>query len=434
MHDNLSGWSRSKFYKSKIYTPINLEELINLSKKLNVIARGFGRSYGASSIQPKGTILTRKLNKILNFDSKKGIIEAQAGISIKEILNFSLKKKWTLPTIPGSKFISLGGMIATDVHGKNHHVEGSFRNHIVELKIIIKNKVYTCSKRKNKNLFNYSIGGMGLTGIIYSCKFKLKKIKSNRIIQETIKCNNLKETLQMINKSKNWNYNVAWLDTSANINFLGRSVLFRGNHEKSGQKILNIDFLNKKKPKISFEFPSWFINRFSIKCLNEIYFYFKKNKKEALDIDNFFFQLDKLHSWNLLYGKEGFVSYQCSFTKKDSYKAIKKILLKLREKKVYSFVSVIKSLGENSKYLSFGKKGFTIVFDFPIYKNLYKTLLDLDKIVYENYGDIYLTKDSRVSKQIFKRVGKKFYKNPFKKLRKKFGNNFNSIQSLQLGI
>ena len=316
MHNYLCGWSRSKLYKSRIYIPSNLKQLLNLSSEPNVIARGFGRSYGASSIQPKGTILTKKLNKILNFNSKKGIIEAQAGISIKKILNFSLKKNWILPTIPGSKFISLGGMIATDVHGKNHHIEGGFRDHILELKIIVNNKVYTCNRKKNKNLFNYSIGGMGLTGIIYSCKFKLKKIKSDKILQETIKCNNLEETLEMINKSENWNYNVAWLDTSADVNFLGRSVLFRGNHDKNGQKILNTDFLNKKKPKILFEFPSWIINKFLIKFLNNFYFYIQKNRKEIIDIDKFFFQLDKLHSWNYLYGKKGFTSYQCSFEKK----------------------------------------------------------------------------------------------------------------------
>ena len=435
MNISLYGWGRTDKFISRISSPKNLKELIKVSKKKELIARGYGRSYGDSSIQKKFTIITKNLNKIIKFDEKNGIIEAQSGISIKELLNLTLPKKWILPVIPGSKFISLGGMVASDIHGKNHHIEGSFRNHILEIKMINDKGYITCNKKKNRDLFSYTIGGMGLTGVIYSCKFKLKKVSSNYIFQETIKSSNLKETIKSIYNSSKWNYNVAWVDTSSSGNSIGRSVLFRGNHIKEKRKDeIDVDFLNKSKMRFFFNFPSWLMNRYLIKFLNSIYFLLQTNSKKNVSLDNFFFQLDKIHSWNLIYGKNGFVSYQCSFPKNQAYIAIKKILELLLKYKVFSFVSVIKSLGEKSKFLSFGKKGLTVVFDFPVYKNLNKVLDIIDDVVIQHQGDIYLVKDSRISKNKFNKTKMGFKSKNFKLLRKKYGNRFCSNQSVRLGL
>ena len=155
MEKKISGWGNNKFANSKIHYPHNISEIKNLIKK-NSIARGLGRSYGNSSIQPNSTIITTKLNKVINLDYKKGILLAEAGISVLEIIEKIIPHGWFLPVTPGSKYISLGGMIAADVHGKNHHKRGSFRNHIQELTIINENKkLIKCSKTKNPNLFNY---------------------------------------------------------------------------------------------------------------------------------------------------------------------------------------------------------------------------------------------------------------------------------------
>ena len=178
MEKQLSGWSRNKFFKCKTFEPKNLIELQKLKIK-KIITRGMGRSYGDSSIQKKSTLVTKNINKVINLDLKKKIIEVEAGIKIQDLLKIIIPKNFFLPVTPGSKYISIGGMVASDVHGKNHHRSGSFRNHIIELKIIDeKGKLHICSKNKNKTLFNYTIGGMGLTGIIYSCKFRLISIKS----------------------------------------------------------------------------------------------------------------------------------------------------------------------------------------------------------------------------------------------------------------
>ena len=431
MEKKISGWGNNKFIKSKIYFPKKISEIKKLIKP-KTIARGLGRSYGDSSIQPNSTIITTKLDKILYFNDKTGIIEAESGITIETILGVIVKKGWFLPVTPGSKKITLGGMVASNVHGKNHHKVGSFKDHIINLKIINQNKkLLICSKQKNNKLFNYTVGGMGLTGIIYSCKFKLKKIKSNLIYQEKIKNNNLKETINSIKESHNWEYNVSWIDTSARKKNLGRSILTRGKFiESKFSKFYNY----KKKiifPKI---FPSWFLGAFFIKVLNFLYFNFSDLKKTKIDIDSFFYPLDKVENWNVAYGKKGFISYQCLIPYKNAYKVIKKILSLIKEKKIYSFVSVLKSMGKGDGYLSFGSPGFTIVFDFPIYKNIYNTLDKIDQIVLTNNGRLYLTKDSRVSKENFRKINKVFFGKGFKKFRKNSSKVFNSLQSERLKI
>lgn len=430
MEKKISGWGNNKFAYSKVYFPKNLSELKKFIRK-KTIARGLGRSYGDSSIQPNGTIITTKLNKIISFNQKSGILEAEAGISIEDILNLVVEKGWFLPVTPGSKQITLGGMVASNVHGKNHHKDGSFKNHIINFKIINnKKRLLTCSKRLNKKLFDYTIGGMGLSGIIYSCKFKLKKIRSNIIIQEKIRNINLKKTITSIKKSQSWDYNVAWIDTSADINQLGRSILTRGKFSNKD----NFEQRSNKKIFVPKIFPSWFMSSLFIKILNNIYFYFSNSKKTKIGIDNFFYPLDKISNWNTAYGRKGFISYQCLIPHKNSYRIINKILTEIKVNKIYSFVSVLKSMGKKDGYLSFGAPGYTMVFDFPLYKNINDILNKIDKIVLSCGGRVYLTKDSRIDKNNFKKINKEFNNIEFKNFRKKSNYFFDSLQSKRLEI
>ena len=428
----LSGWGKNKFFNCNIAYPKNINELKALVKG-NIIARGLGRSYGNSSIQPSSTIVTTKLNKILYFNKKNGIIEVESGISIKELVKETVRNGWFLPVTPGSKYITIGGMVASDVHGKNHHKVGSFRNFILDLRVINnRGKVLLCNKIKNRDLFNYTIGAMGLTGIIYSCRFKLKKISSNLIFQETFKNINLKETIKSFENSKNWEYNVAWLDSSANKESLGRSILYRGHHVKKNKSF--IEFKEKNSIQIPNLFPSWFMNKYTIKLLNFLYFLLSSKKSGVVSLDKYFYPLDSISNWNVVYGKKGFITYQFVVPYKNSYKVISQILKILLDNKIYSFVSVIKLMKKNDKYLSFGKKGFSLVFDFPIYDNIHQVLNKIDKIIIVNNGDIYLTKDSRINKNAFKQINKRFYSSSFKKFRKKKDVYFSSLQSERLKI
>ena len=434
MEKKLSGWGNNKLAKSKVYSPKNIIEIKNCIKG-KTIARGHGRSYGDSSIQPNSTIITTKLNRILHFDTKKGILSAESGISVLEIIEKIIPFGWFLPVTPGSKFISLGGMVAADVHGKNHHKRGSFRNHIQELKIIDeKKKLIDCSRQKNTTLFNYTIGGMGLTGVIYSCKFKLIKINSHLIEQKIIKSNNLKKTIHNIKKNNNYEYNVAWIDTSAPTKKIGRSILFCGNHLKKQKKEIKTINFKDKSFKILNIFPDWILNSFTIKLMNTFLYNFTYESQKQLNINDYFYQLDKIENFNILYGKKGFISYQFAIPYKNSEKGIMKILKILKTSKVFSFVSVIKNLGRNDGFLSFGIKGFTLVFDFPISKNIYEVLDKIDDIVIKFNGKIYLTKDSRIQLDRFKKMKSGFRNKNFLDIRKNKKNFFASLQSERLKI
>ena len=434
MKKKISGWGKNTFVNTNISFPKNLSQL-KKSIKASCIARGLGRSYGDSSINSQNTIITTQLKKIINFDKKKGILEAESGVSIEQILELIVSEGWFLPVTPGSKKITLGGMIASDIHGKNHHKVGNFSNFIFGFKLLDKKKkLIECSKNKNSLIFNNTIGGMGLTGIIYSCKIKLKKIESSLIFEDKIKNYNLKETLKSINESKNWDYNVAWIDTSSNIKEIGRSILTRGYFQK--KKDFELSYSKEKSlvdnlPDI---FPNFFMNAFFIKLLNTLYFTFSKSGVKTSSINEFFYPLDKINNWNVVYGNKGFISYQCSVPSTNSYNSIFQILKILKENKIYSFVSVLKSMGKNNKKLSFGQKGYTLVFDFPIYSNVLDVLNKIDLIVLKNKGRVYLTKDSRISKENFIKINKEFGNSDFKKLRKKCNFYFNSVQSERLKI
>jgi len=433
MKKKISGWGRNITSDVNISFPKNLKELKKEIKK-NCIARGLGRSYGDSSIQPNKTVVTTKLNNIINFNEKTGILESECGVSIKQLNEIIINKGWFLPVTPGSKNITLGGMIAANVHGKNHHKVGGFGKYVISFKILDnKNRLILCNRKKNNKLFNYTIGGMGLTGVIYSSKIKLKKISSDLIYEEKIKCKNLKETLFNINKSKNWEYNVSWIDTSPSNTEIGRSIVSRGHFYKTKKKKI-LNYSTKEIFTLPNIFPFSLLNRFIIKILNTLYFNFSKSGKNLTSINDFFYPLDKIKNSNNIYGKKGFISYQVSVPFKNSYKSIFEILMTIKKYKAYSFVSVLKSMKKKDFPLSFGQNGFTLVFDFPDYKDIAMILDKVDDIVLKYNGEIYLVKDSIIEKKKFRHLNSEFYNHEFIKLRKKSNYFFNSLQSKRLGL
>ena len=433
MKKKISGWGRNITSDVNISFPKNLKELKKEIKK-NCIARGLGRSYGDSSIQPNKTVVTTKLNNIINFNEKTGILESECGVSIKQLNEIIINKGWFLPVTPGSKNITLGGMIAANVHGKNHHKVGGFGKYVISFKILDnKNRLILCNRKKNNKLFNYTIGGMGLTGVIYSSKIKLKKISSDLIYEEKIKCKNLKETLFNINKSKNWEYNVSWIDTSPSNTEIGRSIVSRGHFYKTKKKKI-LNYSTKEIFTLPNIFPFSLLNRFIIKILNTLYFNFSKSGKNLTSINDFFYPLDKIKNSNNIYGKKGFISYQVSVPFKNSYKSIFEILMTIKKYKAYSFVSVLKSMKKKDFPLSFGQNGFTLVFDFPNYRDITMILNKVNNIVLKYKGKIYLAKDSTIKKEKFKDLNSEFYNHEFTKLRKKSNYFFNSLQSKRLGL
>ena len=405
-----------------------------------VIARGNGRCYGDASLE-KNTISTLRYDKILSFNTEKGIFECQSGITLDKVLEIIVPKGWFLPVTPGTKFITVGGAVASDVHGKNHHVDGSFSAHVLEMDVLLSSgEIISCSQTEYSDLFWATCGGMGLTGIITRVKFDLKKIETSYIKQKQVKANNLEEVIQLFEEYKHYTYSVAWIDCLKKGKDFGRSILILGEH--AGKNELDKDrksdplrFPKKKQIIFPFSLPSFLLNRFTVKIFNFL-FYHKNIKKEINNIvsyEPFFYPLDAIAHWNRFYGNKGFVQYQFVLPL-ESKKGLIEILKKIGDGGLGSFLSVLKVFGKQDDLISFPMEGYTLALDFPVRKDLFKFLDELDEIVLKYKGRIYLSKDARMNPDIFWRS----YENAdkFLDILKKYNPRFgiNSIQARRLNI
>ncbi len=368
-----------------------------------VIARGNGRCYGDSSLG-EHIFSTKKLNKFISFDRLNGIIECEAGVLLSDVLEISVPQGYFLYVTPGTKFVSVGGAIASDVHGKNHHAEGCFSEYVIGFKLMIENgDIITCSREENSDKFWATIGGMGLTGIILTAKFKLKNIESAYIRQESIKAENLDEIFTLFEESENWTYTVAWIDCLQKGKNIGRSILMRGEHafqHELPQNLREKPLRLKKKfePTVPFYFPGFVLNALTVKIFNFLY-YKKQAKKEVksfIDYETFFYPLDFVHDWNKIYGKSGFIQYQMMIPKEFGKEGMKKILETIANSGNGSFLAVLKLYGKENPqaYNSFPFEGYSLALDFKVNSKLKKLIDKLDDIVEQYNGKIYLTKDS----------------------------------------
>lgn len=368
-----------------------------------VIARGNGRCYGDASLG-ENIFSTKRLNKFISFDRLNGIIECESGVLLSEILEISVPQGYFLYVTPGTKFISVGGAIASDVHGKNHHAEGCFSEYVIEFKMMTENgDIIICSREQNQDKFWSTVGGMGLTGIILSAKFKLKNIETAYIRQESIKAENLDEIFTLFEESENWTYTVAWIDCLQKGKNIGRSILMRGEHafrhEVTGKDAENPLLLKKKfSPTVPFYFPNFILNNLTVKLFNILYYkkQAKKELKNFTDYETFFYPLDAINDWNKIYGKSGFIQYQMVIPKEKGKEGMKKILETIANSGNGSFLAVLKLFGRDNPnaYNSFPLEGYTLALDFKVNSKLKKLVDQLDHIVQEFGGRIYLTKDS----------------------------------------
>ncbi len=405
-----------------------------------IIARGFGRCYGDSSLS-NNIISTLKYNHFLSFDEKEGIVTCEAGVSLAEVLDAFVKKGWFLPVTPGTKFVSVGGAIASDVHGKNHHKEKSFGSHVKSIKLMLADRsVVDCSPNQNSDLFYATIGGMGLTGVILEATFKLKKMESAYIKQETIKAYNLDEIMEYFEQSQNYTYSVSWIDCLAKGEHLGRSILMRGEHALK-EELLDARLIKqplvleeKRKLNVPIDLPNFLLNPLSVKAFNA--FYFSKASKDLfksiVDYDTFFYPLDSIHNWNRIYGKRGFTQYQFVLPKESSKEGLKVILNKIAQSNQGSFLAVLKLFGKQDSLISFPMEGYTLALDFPISQEVFKLLDYLDSIVLDYNGRFYFTKDVRLKKEVF--VKNYPHIEQFLSIKNKYDpkNTFSSIQSKRI--
>jgi len=366
------------------------------------IPRGNGRCYGDASLADE-TINTLKYDKILSFDTATGIFESQSGLTLDKLLEVTVPKGWFLPVTPGTKFITIGGAVGSDVHGKNHHVDGSFSNHILSMDILLANgQIETCGPEHQKDLFEATCGGMGLTGLIMTVKFRLKKIETSYIKQKQIQANNLEEIIALFDQFKHYTYSVAWIDCLKKGNNFGRSILIVGEHAKveelnENQKKDPLKLPKKKQIPFPFNFPSWALNNFTVRIFNFLVFNknLKKEVNNVVSYEPFFYPLDAFAYWNRGYGKKGFVQYQFVLPL-DAKQGLIEILKRINAKGVGSFLTVLKIFGKQESLISFPKEGYTLALDFPVRKGLFEFLDELDKVVLQYGGRIYMSKDARM--------------------------------------
>lgn len=372
----------------------------------SLIARGNGRCYGDASLSDENVLSTLKTDQILDFNESSGVIHLGAGILFSDILNYIVPKGWFLPVTPGTKFITVGGAIASNVHGKNHHKEGGISNYILEFDLIgSEGTVETVTQESNKELFDLTCGGMGLTGVILSAKMQLKKIETSYIKFKSIKANNLEDAFQIFEKHKHYTYSMAWIDCLQKGNKQGRSIVMVGEHATNAEVDKNekLTTVNKTLFKLPFNFPGWILNKLSVKAFNFLY-YGKQLSKEVnkfVHYDGFFYPLDAILEWNKMYGKKGFLQYQCVLPLNSSYEGLLEILSIIEGKGAGSFLAVLKLMGKEDNEISFPIEGYTLALDFPIKKGLFEMLDELDEIVLKYKGRLYLSKDARMSQSMY---------------------------------
>ena len=362
-----------------------------------LIARGNGRSYGDASLGLSGIIDMRRLDRLREFDPATGRITCEAGLMLADLLEFAVPRGFFPPVTPGTKFVTIGGMIASDVHGKNHHGAGSFGRHIECLELLTADGlVRRCSPIEQPELFWATCGGMGLTGVILSASFRLIRIETSLIRQETLAAANLDEAIKLFEASSGWTYTVAWIDCLARGDRLGRSLLYRGEHATRAETAnAPLAVPERRRRRVPIDLPSWSLNRWSVAAFNALYYRRAKLGTSFIDYDNYFYPLDALLEWNRIYGRAGFVQYQCVLPKATSRTGLEELLGRIAASGRASFLAVLKLFGPgDAGFLSFPMEGYTLALDFPADSGTFSLLRRLDLIVTSHGGRIYLTKDA----------------------------------------
>jgi len=405
----ISGWGRYPVQSCELERPERYSDLS--PSTTSVIARGQGRSYGDAALnENRRVVLTERVNRFLDLDPSKGILRAEAGVTLAEILDVIVPEGWFLPVTPGTKFVSLGGCIAADVHGKNHHHEGSFGAHVLAIELILADsRRVTCSATEQPDTFWATVGGMGLTGIIGEVTLQLIPIQSAYVKVQHHPAQNLEQLFQQLqDPAIDDRYSVAWIDCLATGSSLGRGVVMCGHHattEELPAGIAPFTVEHKRKRSIPFDLPAWALNPFSVGAFNAIY-YRQEGGKQAPFLsgyDSFFYPLDAISDWNRLYGKQGFVQYQCVIPDQTAFEGIKTLLTVLSSSRRASFLAVLKRFGaQGSGMLSFPMAGYTLALDLPVRDAALFTMLEkLDQIVIQHGGRVYLAKDARLSAASF---------------------------------
>ncbi len=399
----VSSWGRLGSWEHQVLALSDRNQIDKqlLQNRLG-IAYGMGRSYGDVCLNPEGMLWnTRGLDRFISFDQNTGRLLCEAGVLLRDIQKLSIPRGWILPVTPGTQFVTVGGAIANDVHGKNHHVSGSFGDHVQRIKLArTDGSIIECGPEVLPEWFFATVGGIGLTGVIVEAEIQLCRVAGPWLNAETVPFTDLEEFFRLADESEaNWEHTVSWIDC---ISDSGRGIFMRANPIDAGSR-------SEPKPRnltMPFVPPFSLVNRFSLRPFNMAYFNRNKARQgsEIVHYEPFFYPLDNLLEWNRMYGPRGFFQYQSVVPREVGSDAVQQMLTEIAHSGEGSFLAVLKTFGNRQSVgmMSFPRPGVTLALDFPNRGERTRKLFErLDAILREAGGRIYLAKDARMPKDLF---------------------------------
>ena len=411
----LTGWGRVSPSSAELAEPATVDSAAQLLRAgadvRGVIARGLGRSYNNAAQSADGVVIsTARMNRIIELDATTGLVTCEAGVSLEQLMVAGLPAGWFVPVSPGTRQVTIGGAIAADVHGKNHHVAGSFARHVPSLQILLPDgDVRTVTSSSDPALFWATAGGMGLTGIIVRATVQLKRVATSRVRVDTVRTADIDETMAMLAEhDRRYDYTVAWSDSMARGASLGRSVITSGDFADladlpPADRADPFAFRPGTRVGVPAGFPPGLINRYTVRLANEAWYRKAPRSRtgELQTIGAFFHPLDGIRNWNRVYGPGGFRQYQY-VVPFGQEAAVRRSFELVSAAHAPSFVTVLKRFGESDPgLLSFPMAGWTLALDFPARTpGLARLLGQLDQLVLEAGGRVYLAKDSRVPAEV----------------------------------
>ncbi|MEL6573356.1 MAG: FAD-binding oxidoreductase [Pseudomonadota bacterium] len=439
----IAGWGRYPIVDAPVVQPRNLDALLGYLNDGPVIARGNGRAYGDSSVSRYRTVQMGAFDRMIAFDNATGVLVAEAGVLLADVIKTFLPRGWFPAVTPGTKFVTLGGMVAADVHGKNHHKDGSFGSFVEWIELIdAEGNLRRCSSQADADLFGLTIGGMGLTGVILRVAVRLRRVASAWIRQKTIPARNIDAAIDVFEETLSSTYSVAWIDCLSKGPGLGRSLIMLGEHAELGdldarQRVEPLQFGTKKGSKtLSFDFPTWVLNKWSVKAFNTLYYQkgLRNRGTAVVDWDSYFYPLDSILGWNKIYGRNGFMQFQCALPLETSRDGMRALISEISSAGEGSFLAVLKRLGPQESRISFPTEGYTLALDFPVRHKTLQLMNRLDEITLAHGGRFYLAKDSRMSAQTLRQSDDRVAGFVADRQAAGFGQKFQSAQSERLEI
>jgi decaprenylphospho-beta-D-ribofuranose 2-oxidase len=435
--EEVAGWGRHPVGRGRVERP---ERLALPAGAEPLVPRGLGRAYGDAALpsSPGGLVLeTTRADRIHSFEPATGRLHCEAGLSLAEILRVFVPRGWFPPVTPGTKFVTVGACVACDVHGKNHHRDGSFGSFVDRVTLCTADgRLVECGPDRERELFLATLGGMGLTGLIVDVTLRLRRVESPWIVLETQGMASLDAMLEGLRLSAtHWPYTVGWIDCLARGADLGRGILMRGRH--ATQVEAGTRRARRTMPlRVPFDAPEWLLNPVFVRWFNRLYAWSHGTalRRRVVSYDAFFYPLDAVGQWNRLYGRRGFLQYQCVLPRAAGPRPVAALLERLGVAGAVSFLAVIKDCGPASDaYLSFPMEGTTLALDLPNRGAVTEALVhDLNATVIEHGGRVYLAKDAVTRAEDFARMMPRLAE--WRAVRQRWdpGHRFRSAQSVRL--